>query len=308
MKSTPQYIFGRSGALIGIWRGWRHMLLVRVAGIAVVLSGVALMGVGTLHANVTATTRSAIAFALADPGCAVVGQTRCLKEAHEGAVATAFTDQTLCSDAAAMAHPQDDYWHFVVPAASGWDFDPSSKTNLTATFDTGAVTADHFGGPGNKFGFVLTPAGSTLEEAIASNVVGTGLGDFNLSGTCPAAGSSSTTSTTSSSSTSSTSTSSTSSTSSSTSTSSTSSSSSSSSSSRSTSSSSTTTSSSSSSSSTPITVSSSSSSKSGGAGGVLGITTPNTGAAGDGEFALGLLLLLAGAGVTFGGSRGRRKG
>lgn len=110
---------------------------------------------------------------------------RCIKPSQVPTTAGSYKDASLCTDQAALANPNEDYWHFVIPASSGYAF--SSDTNdFTATFATNNnIHADHFGHSG-KFAYVLSPAGAELDWAYANNVVGVDAGDFNLSGTCPA--------------------------------------------------------------------------------------------------------------------------
>lgn len=172
-----------------IWKGWRQVVAVRLAGVAVALGGLGLMGFSTVTGSITSGTQ---VVSVGDPGCTSSGTTRCLKETQEGATATQFEDSGLCNDFVAQEHPEDDYWHFVVPESAGWNFNLNTS-DFSAMFDTGTVTATHMGHAdegGAMFAYVLTPAGSVLEEAIATQVIGepghTGFGAFVLSGACAA--------------------------------------------------------------------------------------------------------------------------
>lgn len=167
---------------VGRTQRWGAVLLVRLAGVAVTVSGLAFMGWGTTQGGAHS---SPLRIILASQTFTCDTSQRCIKPSQVPTTAGSYKDASLCTDQAALANPNEDYWHFVIPESSGYAF--SSDTNdFTATFATNNnIHADHFGHSG-KFAFVLSPAGAELDWAYANNVVGIGTGDFNLSGTCPA--------------------------------------------------------------------------------------------------------------------------
>jgi hypothetical protein len=122
------------------------------------------------------------------PPCAAAEA--CVKQSQVPTTAQGFA--TI--DCTVSAHPDEDLWHFTFPTPGSFSTD---VTQFTAIFSTPSlqIHADSIQGPGDKFAFVYSPAGATLQWAFATGA--SGGTEFNLSHTCPASQTTTTTTSTS---------------------------------------------------------------------------------------------------------------
>lgn len=163
----------------------------RIAGAAILVSGVALLGFATAAGGAHGLGAVRLT-GITDPGCtpSAAGPgvvTVCLRESQEGTTAAAFA--THSCDQVSNRNPALDYFIFVLPAAG----DPGrvfTSPAPTVYFDSG--TTSGVIGHNAKFFVASAAAGTTLLEAIANANNGTGTPKggsaqvFNLTHTCPA--------------------------------------------------------------------------------------------------------------------------